>query len=42
MHKTERRSFLNPDEIRTFSHGQAEIVKIGDSDLGRLVLEPAW
>jgi ketosteroid isomerase-like protein len=42
MHKTERRSFLQPDETRNFPHGRAEIVKIGESDVGRLVFEPQW
>lgn len=39
---TEHRSFAQPDEVRTFPHGHAEIVKIGDTDVGRFVLEPGW
>ncbi|MBK6451960.1 MAG: cupin domain-containing protein [Proteobacteria bacterium] len=30
------------DETRSFPHGRAEILKIGDGEVGRLVLEPGW
>jgi hypothetical protein len=39
---TEHRSFSEPDEVREFPHGRAEIMRIGESDIGRLVLEPGW
>jgi len=39
---TEHRDFAHPDETRTFDHGRAEILSIGGSDIGRLVLEPGW
>lgn len=39
---TEHRGFAHPDETRTFDHGRAEILSIGGSDIGRLVLEPGW
>ena len=36
------RSFDEPDETRTFPMGRAEILEIGDSPIGRLVLSPGW
>jgi hypothetical protein len=41
-HDTEHRSFAEPDEVRTFPHGRAEIVKVGGAEIGRLVFEPGW
>lgn len=40
--QTEHPSFTQPEEIRTFRHGRAEIVKVGGIEIGRLVLEPGW
>ncbi len=42
MQQTEHKSLEAPDETREFPNGRAEIVKIGDSEIGRLVLEPGW
>jgi hypothetical protein len=42
IQETEHRSFGNPDEVREFPHGQAEIVRIGASEVGRLVFQPGW
>lgn len=42
MQQTEHRSFGAPDEVREFPNGRAEIVKIGDAEVGRLVFEPGW
>ena len=42
MQETQHRSFGEPDETREFPHGCAEIVKIGNGEVGRLVLEPGW
>jgi hypothetical protein len=39
---TEHKSFAQPDEVRTFPHGRAEILKVGDGEVGRLVFEPGW
>jgi hypothetical protein len=39
---TEHRSFTEPAEVREFPHGRAEIVTLGDAEVGRLVLEPGW
>jgi hypothetical protein len=40
--RTEHQSFGQPVEVREFPHGRAEIVKLGDVEIGRLVLEPGW
>src|SRR4029077_16471174 len=40
MQQTQHKSFGEPDEIREFPNGQAEIVSIGDGEVGRLVLVP--
>ena len=42
MHLTEHRSFGTPDETRAFPNGQAEILRIGESEIGRLVFQPGW
>lgn len=39
---TEHRQFAAPDEVRAFDHGQLELLHVGDSDIGRLVLRPGW
>jgi hypothetical protein len=41
-HQTEHKSFAAPEETRPFTHGRAEIVTLGGSAIGRLVLEPGW
>jgi hypothetical protein len=43
MHQqTEHRAFAEPDEIREFPKGRAEILKVGDAEIGRLIFEPGW
>ena len=39
---TEQRDFASPDDVRTFSHGRLEVLRIGGSEIGRLVLQPGW
>ena len=39
---TEHKSFTQPDELRTFPNGRAEILRIGGAEVGRLVFEPRW
>ena len=39
---TEHRSFEQPDEVREFPHGRAEILKVGGVEIGRLVFQPGW
>jgi hypothetical protein len=40
--KTEHRSFTKADEVREFPHGTAEILQVGDAEIGRLTLQPGW
>ncbi len=42
MQQTEHRSFEKADEVREFPNGRAEILNVGDAEVGRLVLEPGW
>ncbi|MFP3712283.1 cupin domain-containing protein [Puerhibacterium sp. TATVAM-FAB25] len=42
MQTVEHETFAEPTEVRTFPHGKAEILQVGDSTIGRLVLEPGW
>ena len=39
---TEHRHFTAADEVRTFEHGRLELLHVGSSDIGRLVLAPGW
>lgn len=41
-HITEHKSFGKPDEVREFPNGRAEILAVGDAEIGRLVFEPGW
>ena len=41
-HVVDHKSFGEPDEVRPFAHGKAEIVELGGSPIGRLTLEPGW
>jgi quercetin dioxygenase-like cupin family protein len=36
------RRFQQPDEVRTFTKGRFEIVKIGSMTIGRASYEPGW
>jgi len=42
MAKAEQKSFETPDDVRTFERGQLDLLHIGDSDIGRLTLQPGW
>jgi hypothetical protein len=42
MQSTEHRSFAAPDETREFPNGRAEILRVGEAEVGRLVFEPGW
>ncbi len=42
MQQAEHKSFGKPDEVRKFPNGHAEIVSIGDGEVGRMVFEPGW
>jgi hypothetical protein len=40
--KSEQKTFANPDEVREFPKGKAEILNIGGGSVGRLVFQPGW
>jgi hypothetical protein len=42
MQQTEHRSFEESDEVRAFPSGHADILNVGDAEIGRLVFEPGW
>ena len=42
MAKAEQKTFAAPDETRTFENGRVDLVHLGDSEIGRLTLEPGW
>ncbi|NUU19783.1 cupin domain-containing protein [Cellulomonas humilata] len=42
MQETAHKTFQAPDETRAFPHGRAEIITVGDSEVGRLAFEPGW
>jgi hypothetical protein len=41
-HETEHKGFAKPDEVREFPNGRAEILRIGDGEVGRFVFQPGW
>lgn len=40
--QTQQGSFAKPDERREFPKGHAEILKMGQGEVGRLVFQPGW
>jgi class 3 adenylate cyclase len=42
MPQLRSRLLANPDEVRTFPHGSAEIVTLDDATVARAVYEPGW
>jgi quercetin dioxygenase-like cupin family protein len=38
----QHKDFAKPDEVRTFDHGQVELVTFGDGEVGLFTLEPGW
>jgi hypothetical protein len=38
----EHKAFAEAGEVRAFERGRVELLKIGGSEIGRLVLEPGW
>jgi hypothetical protein len=42
MATAEHKTFASADETRTFERGQVDLVSIGDSEIGRLTLQPGW
>ena len=42
MQTTQHQTFAKPSEVREFPNGRAEILFIGDAEVGRLTFEPGW
>jgi hypothetical protein len=42
LQKADVKSFLTPEEVRTFPKGRVEIVRIGGSTIGRATFMPGW
>jgi class 3 adenylate cyclase len=42
MAKVQSSSFRRPDNVRRFDHGRVELVNLGESSVGRQVIEPGW
>lgn len=40
--ETAHKGFQAPDEVREFPNGHADILVIGEDEVGRLVFEPGW
>jgi hypothetical protein len=40
--ETEHKTFAEPDEVREFPNGHADILKVGGGEVGRYVFEPGW
>ena len=40
--QVEHSDFASADEVREFGHGRLELLHVGGSDIGRLVLQPGW
>ena len=40
--QVDTRTFDKADEVRTFTNGRLEIIRIGDREVGRTVFEPGW
>ncbi len=40
--KAERKAFKKPDETRKFPGGQADMLKIGGGEVGKLTFQPGW
>jgi hypothetical protein len=38
----QKKSFLVPDETRSFENGKVELVTVGEITFGRATLEPGW
>jgi quercetin dioxygenase-like cupin family protein len=42
MSAAERKTFDQPDEIRSFEKGSLDLVDVAGAQIGRLVLQPGW
>lgn len=42
LHAAESKSFITPDEHRTFPHGHVDVVSVGGKMIGRAEFQPGW
>ena len=42
MPRLQSRPFATPDDVRTFPHGSATVLRLDESVVGRAVYEPGW
>ncbi|MGB3909730.1 MAG: cupin domain-containing protein [Pseudolysinimonas sp.] len=42
MKRSEHRAFGEPDEVRTFPNGRAEILTMDGGEVGKLTFAPGW
>lgn len=42
MAKAEQKNFTQPDEVRSFERGKAELLNIGNGTVGKLTFQPGW
>ena len=42
MPRLQSRPFATPDEVRTFPHGSADVLKLDEAVVGRAVYDPGW
>ena len=42
MPRLQSRPFTTPDEVRSFPHGSAQVLKLDEAVVGRAVYEPGW
>jgi hypothetical protein len=38
----ETKDFEKADELRTFPNGRLELLRFGDDEIGRVILDPGW
>ena len=42
MAQAEQKAFDKADETREFPYGRLDLIRVGESEIGRLTLEPGW
>ena len=42
IEQQEKKSFSKPDDVRSFEKGKIEVVSVGDTTIGRTILQPGW
>ena len=42
LHEVMQRSFSRPDEVKTFEKGRVELLRFGETVVGRATLQPGW